>query len=139
MGVYLCLYQLELGLHQQALLLLQAACQQLLGQQVGDPFSQGVIDLEEEPLLGLIEFDGADHPSSPCRITSTEPSWHWGDAATIGLAVAIGEQHLVLGDGLQGDRRGDGGARLVVIFPVPMKARILSVSVMATAPTPVSS
>ncbi|MNP70428.1 hypothetical protein D3C76_1666610 [compost metagenome] len=37
-GVDLGLDEFELGLHQQPLLLLQPAAQQLLGQQVGDPF-----------------------------------------------------------------------------------------------------
>ncbi len=117
--VDLRLHQLELGLHQQALLLLQPSAQQLLGEQVGDPFSQGVVDLEKQPLLGFIQLDGADHP----LITLQGDHQHraqlalGGEAAAIGLAVAVGKEHLVLGDGLQGDGGGDGSTRLVVILP----------------------
>ena len=59
--------------------------------------------------------------------------------AAVGDEVAVGIDHLVVLDRLEGVGRVDGGARQVVISPMPMKASSFSRSVMATAPTPVSS
>ena len=51
-GIDLGLHQLELGLHQQSLLLLQPAGQQLLGEQVGNPFPRVWLILRNSRFLG---------------------------------------------------------------------------------------
>ncbi len=64
-----------------------------------------MVDLEKEPLFGLVELDGADHPFVPLQRDHQYRAQLAlrRKAAAIGLSIAIGEQHLVLGDGAHGD------------------------------------